>query len=76
MNWQEHVVSSPEIMMGKPVFRNTRIPVDLILDKLAHGETNNELLEAYPSITKEDIYAALSFASETIKNERVYSVAS
>lgn len=76
MNWRTHIESNPKIMMGKPVIKNTRIPVDLLLEKLAEGETINDLLEAYPHIKKEDIYAALAFASEAIKNEIVYSLAS
>ena len=76
MNWTAHIESNPKVMMGKPVIKNTRIPVDLLLEKLAEGETIDDLLEAYPTIKKDDIYAALAFASEAIKNEVVYSLAS
>jgi uncharacterized protein (DUF433 family) len=76
LNWRTHIESNPQIMYGKPVIKNTRIPVDLLLEKLAEGETTEGLLEAYPRLTKEDIYASLSFASEAIKNEIVYSIAS
>jgi uncharacterized protein (DUF433 family) len=76
MNWTAHIESNPKVMMGKPVIKNTRIPVDLLLEKLAEGESIDDLLEAYPTIKKEDIYAALAFASEAIKNEVVYSLAS
>jgi len=76
MNWTGHIESNPKVMMGKPVIKSTRIPVDLLLEKLAEGETISDLLEAYPTIKKEDIYAALAFASEAIKNEIVYSLAS
>ena len=75
-NWRTHIESNPKIMLGKPVIKNTRIPVDLLLEKLGNGETMNDLIEAYPSITQDDIYAALAFASEAIKNEIVYSLAS
>ncbi len=76
MNWRTHIESNPKVMMGKPVIKNTRIPVDLLLEKLADGETIADLQEAYPTITKDDIYATLAFASDAIKNEIVYSLAS
>jgi len=76
MNWRTQIESNPKVMMGKPVIKNTRIPVDLLLEKLAEGETIADLQEAYPTISKDDIYAALAFASEAIKNEIVYSLAS
>lgn len=76
LNWRTHVESNPHTMYGKPVILNTRIPVDLLLEKLSEGETVEGLLEAYPKLTKEDIYACLSFAAEAIKNEIVYSIAS
>lgn len=62
-------------MFGKPVIKSTRIPVDLILEKLAMGESVDQLLIAYPKITKESIQACLLYASLLIKNELVYSAA-
>lgn len=75
-DWKNHIESNPDIMFGKPVIKKTRVPVDLLLEKLSLGETLEDLLESYPQITKADIYAALAFASESIKNEVVYSIAS
>jgi len=69
IDWTLHIESTPEILYGKPVIRNTRIPVDLILEKLAAGDTNEDLLDAYPKITRDDIAACLLFAAESIKNE-------
>ena len=54
----ELIQSHPSIMMGKPVIAGTRIPVELILEKLAAGETADQLLEAHPRLTKEGIQAA------------------
>jgi uncharacterized protein (DUF433 family) len=76
IEWRTHIESKPTVMYGKPVIKNTRIPADLILEKLSEGETIDDLLEAYPRITKEDIFAVLAFAADTIKNEVVYSIAS
>lgn len=76
MNWKSHIESNPNILFGKPVISKTRISVDLILEKLASGDTIEEILEAYPNISKNDIFACLQFASESIKNEVVFSLAS
>ena len=53
---------NPKIMLGKPVIRGTRIPVELVLRKLSEGATEAELIDAYPSLTPEDIKAALVYA--------------
>ena len=60
--WREWIVSDPSVMMGKPVIVGTRITVELILEKLAAGETVEDLLEAHPRLTREAIHAALAFA--------------
>ena len=75
-DWTQHIESPPEILFGKPVIKNTRIPVDLILEKLAAGDTINDLLLAYPKMNRNDIAACLLFAAESIKNEVIYSKAS
>ncbi|MDP3913310.1 MAG: DUF433 domain-containing protein [Bacteroidota bacterium] len=76
IDWTLHIESDPEKLFGKPVIMNTRIPVDLILEKLAVGDTIEELVDAYPSITKDDIAACLMFAADSIKNEIIISKAS
>lgn len=69
VDWTLHIESVPGKLYGKPVIKNTRIPVDLILEKLAYGDTLDDLISAYPKITKEDITACLLFAADTVKNE-------
>jgi uncharacterized protein (DUF433 family) len=64
----------PSIMMGKPVIAGTRITVELILDKLAAGETMGQLLEAHPRLTKRAILAALDFAASVLRADVVYPV--
>ena len=59
-------------MMGKPVIRGTRITVELILEKLAAGETIDQLLEEHPRLTREGIQAALAFAARSLKADVVY----
>jgi len=66
------IVSDPAVMMGKPVIKGTRITVELILEKLAAGETIEQILEAYPHLTREGIQAALSFAAEALRSDVVY----
>lgn len=75
MNWKEHLHSDPKIMFGKMVIKNTRIPADLILEKLGHGISYTDLLDAYPTITLADIQACLLFASDISKHEKILSVA-
>lgn len=62
MNWRSHITSDPSIMFGKPCIENTRIPVDLILEKLGNGVSVQDLLLAYPKISEEDIKACMLYA--------------
>lgn len=64
--------SNPAVMMGKPVVAGTRITVELILEKLAAGETIEDLLEAHPRLTRECVLAALGFAAKALKADVVY----
>ncbi len=59
----ERIVLDPEILDGKPVIRGTRLPVELILELLAAGQSENDVLTNYPGLTREDILACLSYAS-------------
>ena len=76
IDWTLHIESDPEKLFGKPVIIHIRIPVDLILEKLAVGDTVDDLIDAYPAITREDIAACLVFAADSIKNEIIISKAS
>ena len=69
MNTAEYVVADPEVMMGKPVIRGTRITVELILEKLAAGESVEQILDAHPQLSREAVSAALAFAAESMKTE-------
>ena len=61
-------------MLGKPVIKNTRLTVDLILEELSAGKSHRDLLNAYPRLTEEAIKAALAFAADAIKGERTYPI--
>ena len=75
MNISSYVEVRPEIMMGKPVIKGTRITAEMILESLGAGESVDNLLLSYPRLTKEAISAALFFAAESLKAERIYPVA-
>lgn len=66
------IVSDPKIMMGKPVVAGTRITVELILEKLAAGETKEQLLAAHPRLSEPAIAAALNFAAQVLRADVVY----
>lgn len=71
----ERIHSDPKIMLGKPVIRGTRIPVDLLLRKLGEGAAEEDLLDAYPRLTREDIRAALTYAADLIAGQESFEVA-
>ncbi len=62
------IQSDPAVMMGKPVVAGTRVTVELILEKLAAGETVEQLLEAHPRLTREAISAALAYAAQAVRD--------
>ncbi len=67
----DRIEIDPAVMLGKPVIRGTRIPVELLLRKLAEGATIRDLLDAYPRLTAEDVRAALAYAADTLADETV-----
>jgi uncharacterized protein (DUF433 family) len=70
MNWRDRITADPNVLVGKPVIKGTRISVELILGWLANGWSYEQLLESYPHITREDILAALAFAEEMMRDEQ------
>ena len=72
----QRIEINPSVLQGKPVIRGTRIPVELLLRKLAEGATVGDLLDAYPRLTEEDIRACLAYAAETIAHEEVHGLVS
>jgi uncharacterized protein (DUF433 family) len=67
----DRIEIDPEVMLGKPVIRGTRIPVELILRKLAEGATMADLLDGYPRLSEADIKAALAYAADTLSHEKI-----
>jgi len=75
MDWRQYIHTDFNVMMGKPVIIGTRIPVELILEKLAAGETYEQILEAHPRLTRQAILAAIAFATESLRADMLYPVA-
>lgn len=75
MTVTDRIEIDAKVMMGKPVIRGTRIPVELLLRKLAEGATEADLFDAYPRLTREDIQAAIGYAADTLAHEETIIVA-
>jgi len=72
----ELIVSDPQIMMGKPVVRGTRITVESIVERVGAGESIEAISDAHPRLTREGVLAAISFAAEALRADVVYPVSS
>lgn len=75
MKTHPYIEVNPKVMMGKPVIKGTRITVELILESLGAGETLENLLAAWPRLTKEAVHDALTFAADSLKGEKIYPIA-
>ncbi len=67
----DRIEINPAVMLGKPVIRGTRITVELILRKLSEGASPEDLLDAYPRLTRPDIQAALAYAADSLAHETI-----
>jgi len=72
MNWQERIVVDPKILVGKPVIKGTRLAVEFIVDLLAQGWSETDILRNYPGVTHEDVADCLQYASTLLRSEKVY----
>jgi uncharacterized protein (DUF433 family) len=75
MTWRDHIVVDSAVLVGKPIVKGTRISVELLLDRLADGWSYDDILTAYPHLTREQVQAAVRFASELFKEERFVAAA-
>lgn len=76
VNVLDRITVHPDVMVGKPTIRGMRITVEQILKAMANGVPTDQLLDDYPELEKEDIRAALLYASQLVDEERVYAVGS
>jgi len=72
MDWEDRITADPKVLVGKPVIKGTRLAVEFILELLANGWSETQILDNYPGVTHEDIVACLRYANELVKSERVY----
>ncbi len=75
MTITDRITMDRKVMLGKPVIRGTRIPVELILRKLSEGATEVDLLDAYPRLTRDDIQAAIGYAADALAHEETVLLA-
>ena len=71
MKWEDRIVASPDVLVGKPVVKGTRLAVEFIVDLLAGGWTQEQILDNYPNLKADDIRACLAYASELLHAEKV-----
>lgn len=74
-SWQDRIVIDPDVLVGKPVVKGTRLAVEFIIELLAQGWTEADILRNYPGLTSRDIQACLGYASNLLRSERVYPLA-
>lgn len=75
IDYTQFIEVNPKVMLGKPVVKGTRLTVELILEELSAGKSHQDLLEAHLRLTETAIQAALAFAADAIKGEKIYPVA-
>jgi len=75
MNWRDYIEQRPDVMLGKPVFKSTRLTVELILERLGDGSTEIDLLEAYPNLRPEHIRAAQAYAAAALASDETVFLA-
>ena len=66
-NWNENIETNPNILYGKPVIIGTRIPVDLLLKKIANGQKFQDIIQNYPDLKEDDLFACLAYSGEDVK---------
>lgn len=72
--WKTRIVVDPDILVGKPTVKGTRISVELLLDRLSDGWSMEDILASYPALSREDVLAALSFTAELFKEETFVAI--
>ena len=69
MDWKGRITVDPDVLVGKPIIKGTRISVELVMERLADGWSVADILESYPHLTREDVLAAIAFVTEIFKEE-------
>jgi uncharacterized protein (DUF433 family) len=74
MNWQQHIVSDAQILLGKPTIKGTRISVELVLELFSTGWTEQQILDSYPSISSDSLRAVFSYLKDCIQQELYFPI--
>jgi uncharacterized protein (DUF433 family) len=74
MRYKERIEINPDVLVGKPIIKGTRISVEFILELLANGWDTEQILKNYPQLTKEDILAAIEYSLQVLKEEKVFAI--
>ena len=74
MDWHERIVSDPLILVGKPVVKGTRLSVEHLIEQLANGWSEADLLDSYPGLVREDLQACYAYVAETLRDMRHYPI--
>lgn len=72
MKWQDHIQTDPSVLAGKPIIKGTRLSVDFLLDLLAEGWTETQILENYPQLSSEALQAVFALSAEIMSEESFY----
>jgi uncharacterized protein (DUF433 family) len=76
MTWQDRIAVNPAVLVGKPVIKGTRLAVEVVLDLLAAGQTEDAVCASYPGVTHDDVRACVAYAADVVRSERVFPAAS
>lgn len=74
MDWRERIEANPDVLVGKPVVKGTRMAVEFIIGLMAQGWSEEQILQNYRHLTREDIRACLAYAGELLQAERLYPI--
>ena len=74
--WEDNIESNPNILYGKPVIKGTRIPVELLLEKMSNGQKFQEIIQNYPDLKEDDLFACMAYAASLLRNEITIPLAS
>ncbi len=74
-DWRARIVADEKVLGGKPVIKGTRLAVEFVIDLLAQGWTETQIVENYPGVERADVQACLAYAAEILKSAKVYPFA-
>ena len=74
MNWQDHIISDKQVLLGKPIIKGTRISVELVLELFSTGWTEKQIIESYPSVSAEALRAVFAYLKDCIQQELYFPI--